>query len=203
MGFKRVLFLFAEVLQWSQVKVEGTLPPSRLDLAMSTICLPLPHASDETTNASVSPPPPPTPSQAPLTPHHASQPHLVTVIDPTTAESQIQTGCDVRSSELSSAISEGHDVEENGQKEDDNVSDEGSEEGVSSVQAQCDGANPSLHEASSAAVETNPGKGGLASNGLKEMVTVNGREAVTGLLVFGGMDTSGHVHSDCFIIIPP
>ena len=37
----------------------------------------------------------------------------------------------------------------------------------------------------------------------KKVADGEGTEAVEALLIFGGMDTCGHVHNDCFIIVPP
>lgn len=186
----------AETLTWCLVKVEGAPPPCRLDHAMTTISL---LSKCNRIDVTLSPP---TPSLQPLITPTTSQPHLVTVIDP---ETQIVIDGNTRNGEIS-----GNSTRET---LNDSVQDE------SSSPAQSEGVDPLLSSKSSqnesdiavcmqkdspSTSEVKVDREELRASGeekQREMMKCD-FETITGLLVFGGMDTSGHIHSDCFVIIP-
>ena len=195
---------------WGVVSVKGAPPPSRLDHAMTTICLP-PSLNDSSRDFSESSPPSQT---SPITTPTTSHPHIVTVIAPETIEDK--------------AITDTNSSKNGGKTEPGDASNtrRGVEETRDSVdrelsgQAQSEGVDPSLKEKSSPdseretpaavcvvqtdSVSSVAGEGqGSTAEGLEKQRNSRRSGGVEALLVFGGMDTSGHIHSDCFIIVPP
>lgn len=176
------------MLKWSLVKVEGATPPCRLDHAMTTITLPFPLPPDSSTVTS-------SPSQEALVTSTILHPHLVTVIDPETVEDLIESpgpnGVKPNTTiEGAAALSELLAQEE------------------SSIATATEGADPSLSSQSTqnGHCDTTTGMqrattGEVTTNGHQEQQGLH--TTVTALLMCGGMDTSGHIHSDCFIIVPP
>lgn len=155
---------------------------------MTTITLNLPLPPDSSTVTT-------SPSPQALVTSTTSHPHLVTVIDPETTAKDLTK-------------SSGHDEvvtsAENGV--------EGADE--SSAATLSGGVDPSL---SGQSIQNGPtSTAACVQTGNTEEMTEQGKidhqdqqeqssdiTTVTALLVFGGMDTNGHIHSDCFIIVPP
>ena len=183
-----MLFLgaFSEKLKWCLVKVEGATPPCRLDHAMTTIVLPSPLSPNSSTVTS-------SPSPEALVTSTTSHPHLVTVIDPETAAGP-------------------NGVKPNTALEGAAALSELSAQDNSSTATGTEGSDPSLSSQS-----TKNGHSENTTTGVQRAatgeVTENGHQGqqghrcdpttVTALLVCGGMDTSGHIHDDCFVIVPP
>ena len=211
------LFVFAASTIWNEVKIEGAAPPARLDHAMATITLDLRHSPSL-------PPSHYTSSQYSQNSHltsstSSSKPQLVTVLSPHVEDDAIKSAQIIEKSTDSGAndgISEQNEKEDGEQAASENdqltaekqiavtencvrgdggkvgvtkyVSDEAEEKGESEVSA----CNENLLSRPNGGVERE----------VKGEEEESGGELVVGLLVFGGMDTSGHVHNDCFVIVP-
>ena len=187
-----------ESLTWDLVSVKGAPPPSRLDHAMTTIRLNRPppslDGSDRDTSESS-----PLSQLPPITTPTTSHPHLVTVISPDTVDGDTETTINgsgnAQEMEPGIASVTGRDgVDETCYSTDQ----------ASPDQAQSEGVDPSLNRTSEVAtVEREERASDTAALEKHRHSQCSGLETVEALLVFGGMDTSGHIHSDCFIIVPP
>ena len=182
---------------WNEVKINGAAPPSRLDHAMTTITLNLPHTPSHSTSS-------PNSHESHLT--HlttaSATPHLVTVLAPEIKDDVTKTNDDVMdkpalqpcdSAQGSGDLSK--DLPKNGvAKDEDNVKNK------------CCGVESGKVESEENSVCCSRNEEGFAgANGgvTQDMVAVNEDGVVTALLVFGGMDTFGNIHSDCFLLVPP
>lgn len=177
-----------ETLTWSLVKVEGAPPPCRLDHAMTTITLDLLLPPDSSTRDAITA----SPSPQALVTSTTSPPHIVTVIDPETAKDL------TKSSGHNEVVKDG--VEE--------IADEstltGGVDPLFSAQSTQNGPSDTTTCVQTASAEEVIGKGNIDHQAQQEQSSLRGDIAtVTALLIFGGMDTNGHIHSDCFIIVPP
>ena len=191
---------FTDTLSWSLVQTSGAVPPCRLDHAMTTITLPslTPHNSTDVTSSPIS-------HQSPVT---TSLPHLVTVMAPETLHPGQPTDDNLESQILSS----GKDGACNDREGDD--SDTTSKDASSAAVATSDGERAPLSSTDQSGCVSVTSKcaeahtlkdcdGSVEEKKKPKLRHMQSCEVVTGLVIFGGMDTSGHMHSDCFIIVPP
>ena len=185
---------------WGAVNVKGAPPPSRLDHAMTTICLPLSLNGGSTDVAESSPPSQP----SPVTTSTTSHPHLVTVISPETIDNKTMT------SSKSAGKAEPGDASSTIRAGVDETCDSGDQK--LSAQAQSEGVDPLLKELlkkTVCAVQINSVSSaaevaqGSTTKRFEKQRNSQYSGGVEALVVFGGMDTSGHIHSDCFVIVPP
>ena len=175
------LFL-AESLSWKVVKTEGAAPPSRLDFAMTTITLNLrrnPSLSHSHKRSS------PISRESQLT--ASPSPHIVTVLSPEMEgeSGKTQTVDKSTASVVGTFAREnvaGDGVEEKNDRENFPALDDEKREIETCA---CDERYWCREDATEG--DEGEGEGGL----------------VTALIIFGGMDTEGHVHNDCFVLVPP
>ena len=175
--------------------MKGAPPPSRLDHAMTTIRLNRPPPSLNGSDRDTSP----LSQLPPVTTPTTSHPHLVTVISPETMDSETETTINGsgNAQEIEPGIASA--AERNSVDETCDSTDQASPD-----QAQSEGVDPSLNRTSE--VATVAGKERASDTAALEKhrhSQCSGSETVEALLVFGGMDTSGHIHNDCFVIVPP
>ena len=213
------------------MKIEGASPPARLDHAMTTITLNLPHTSSLTPSQK---------SQTSQKSHHtAKQPRLVTVLSPEVdnedSNDKPQIVKESNASKFDGCLAEnGKDVLENG-KQDASMTGEFTAERQRSEGERSEGER---NDGERSEGERSDGEGraevGSSTKCFLDKAEEKGEreisesdatlfrpndtllerevenrdgqetaETVVALLVFGGMDTSGHVHNDCFVFVPP
>ena len=200
------------------MKIEGAAPPARLDHAMATITLDLRHSPSL-------PPSHYTSSQYSQNSHLtsstlSSKPQLVTVLSPHVEDDAIKNAQIIEKSTDSGAnddISEQNEraVPEDGEQENDDLTTEkrmavtencvrgdgGKVEVTKYVSDEAKEKGESEFSACNENLLSRPNRG--VEGEVKGEEDETGGELVVGLLVFGGMDTSGHVHNDCFVVVPP
>ena len=193
---------------WDEVEIEGAAPPSRLDHAMATITLNLHRFSSPSHKTS-----PNSHSSHLTTSTSSAEPSFVTVLAPETVN---KVDNNVEKNEENIIIKANKPVSfstyresvveccaENGEESREREGESGSSRDVGKETDITD------VEVFSSEVRCECTLPGLVDGGRGECVkgeSGDEREIgdlVTALLVFGGMDTSGHVHNDCFIIVPP
>ena len=197
------------------MKIEGAAPPARLDHAMATITLDLRHSPSL-------PPSHYTSSQYSQNSHLtsstlSSKPQLVTVLSPHVEDDAIKNAQIIEKSTDSGAnddISEQNEraVPEDGEQENDDLTTE-KRMAVTENCVRGDGGKVEVtkyvakekgeSEFSPCNENLLPRPNGGVEGEVKGEEDETGGELVVGLLVFGGMDTSGHVHNDCFVVVPP
>lgn len=155
---------------------------------MTTITLPSPLPPNSSTVTS-------SPSPEALVTSTTSHPHLVTVINPETAEDLIK-GPGPNGVKLNTTVEGAAALSELSAQDNSSTATgtEGLDPSLSSQSAQ------NGHSDTATGVQR-AAAGEVTGNGYQEQQGLH--TTVTALLVCGGMDTSGHIHDDCFIIVPP
>ena len=171
-----------ETQMWSLVEIQGASPPSRLDHAMTTITLPLsppPESNDDDDDVIITSSPMSQQAQH-ITGSTVSQ--LVTVMGPDTVDDLLAIG-EKKDAPTAMTFASKDDI----------------------VTKTCSEA----HKEDDSPKGDNPGnlkRGPLETAELQDsehsLQKQCNSEVVKGLIIFGGIDTSGHMHNDCFVFVP-